>query len=306
MSSFYYYITVCHVSYSHDHLFILNSLHRQRLQLPDKQRSPGWRIRNIYFNLENTSTVHFRTPTFGFRQTQSSFSTNTLTSTIGIITPLPSPSLLSPAASTSTKIPTRTSPHSSALLSTYYKSSTTSCLSIFSGSRSISHSRTISGLYTTSSTHSISLPYASSSHHTISSSRTTSRPYTSYSSRTSSSTSPGGPPPGHGHHPGQGHHPPEQWHHSPGGPSTSPRSSSSHSTSTSSTISTPTPYVIFPKDGSNPQQNTAFMARLSALSQPNSIDPAYLGTGVAFWTANLTIINATEIRQDAFVSSAYI
>jgi hypothetical protein len=114
-----------------------------------------------------------------------------------------------------------------------------------------------------------------------------------FTSRTSSSTSPGGPPPG-------------QWHHSPSGPSTSPRSSSSHSTSTSSTISTPTPYVIFPKDGSNPQQNTAFMARLSALSQPNSIDPAYLGTGVAFWTANLTISNATEIKQDAFVSSAYI
>jgi len=74
------------------------------------------------------------------------------------------------------------------------------------------------------------------------------------------------------------------------------------SSTSSSATSTPFPYLIFPKDGSNPVANANFEKKLQGLSQPNSVSAIPLGNGVALWTANLTTYNAAKIQNDPFVS----
>jgi hypothetical protein len=86
--------------------------------------------------------------------------------------------------------------------------------------------------------------------------------------------------------------------------STLTSSSTTSSSTSSSATSTPCPYLIFPKDGSNRIANANFDKRLQGLSQPNSISNIPLGNGVAFWTANLTTYNATKVQEDSHVSAA--
>jgi hypothetical protein len=88
-------------------------------------------------------------------------------------------------------------------------------------------------------------------------------------------------------------------------PTTATPSSTSSSTSSSSSsppASTPSSYLIFPKDGSNSIANANFERRLRGLSRPNSISRIRIGNSIFMWTADLTSHNATKVQEDSYVS----
>jgi hypothetical protein len=85
--------------------------------------------------------------------------------------------------------------------------------------------------------------------------------------------------------------------------STKSSTSSATSTSTTSTsLPTASCYLIFPKDGSNSQSNAAFKRKLEKVSVPNTITVVPQVNGVAFFTANITILVAKILSIFPYVS----